>query len=202
MMGFLVVKEFLPVTIPPQKIRFPEKLPYTGSWGVYTKSEKVGYIKYTLTLQDDKYIWKSEALIELFSMDSTVVFSKDKKMEDFNIDITYGDIIRLKIDKDTYTLPWPKDADIMGNTMIPWFYMKRLKVGDKFQWQVLNPLTQTKDSVKAVVRRASFYYNKMDFIPVVVVDMYYQDMRFEFWVDSEGEPLKITTPWGWELEAE
>lgn len=221
MMGLLVQKEFLPQNIPLQKIKFPGELPYIKSWGVYTKSGRKGYLKNEILLQPDGFLWKNEAVIEFLEgisicINGTAVFDIDEKLENFQITLSYedfivnlagtveGDILRLKTSKaeKEYILPWASNMDIMNNTMIPWFYIQDLRVGDKFQWYLLNPLTRIKDLVKTVVRRSSFYYNKKDFVPVTVVDMYYQDMRFEFWIDNEGNPLKVATPWGWELEAE
>lgn len=241
MMGLLVVKEFLPEKIPPQKIRFPKELPYIKNWGIYTKTGRIGYLQTGFTSEQAGYQWKNKIEIRLrqdstISINSTTLFDRDEKLQNFHIDLSYEDLVvdiagAIKKDilkllvktnygedkprpcaqgRGEYTLPWYTDSDIMGNALIPWFYISSLKVGDKFQWYLLNPLTQRKDLVKAVVKRTTFYYNKStptmytgrQDVPVMVVDVYYEDMKLEFWVDNEGEPLKVVTPWGWELEAE
>lgn len=222
-MGLLVQREFLPENILPEKIRFPKELPYIRNWGIYSSKERIGYLKNVIIAQPYGYLWKNEAEIRLFedmpiSINAITVFSIDETLKNFRIILRYEDfiinlagtlkkdILRLKVKTGTgesaYSLPWFSNTDIMGNTLIPWFYKPNLKVGDKFQWYLLNPLTHSKDLVKAVVRRASFYYNKKDFVPVMVVSMHYQDMKLEFWIDNDGDPLKVVTPWGWELEME
>lgn len=220
MIGLLVKKEFLPINIQPQKIRFPEKLPYIKNWGIHTKTGMIGYLKTEIRFQPTGYLWKNEAEIRLLpdmplSINSSAVFNKDERLEDFHIFLTYEDlaidltgviredVLRLLVKtnegENEYTMPWYIESDIMSNGIIPWFYVSGLKIGDKFHWHILNPLTQTKDLVKAVVKRSSFYYNKNDFVPTMVVDMYYQDIKIEFWIDNKGNPLKVITPWGWEL---
>lgn len=220
-MGLLVQKEFLPQNIPLQSIRFPRELPYIKSWDIYAKGGRIGHLKDEILSQPDGYLWKNEVVIR-FLQDMPIYingiseFDTDGRLDNFQIKLSYGDfavnadgkieegMLKLRINngENIYSLPWSSNVDILNNTMIPWFYIKNMRVGDKFQWYILNPLTKTKGLVKTVVRRSSLYYNKSDFVPVIIVDMYYQDMKFEFWVDNECDPIKVVTPWGWELEAE
>lgn len=223
MMGLLVHKEFIPENILPQKISFPEELPSIKNWGIYTKTGRLGFLEMKITEVEAGYLWENRMEISLLeansvSVYSTAGFTRYKALKDFNVSLAYGemamdlvgvvsgDSLKLKVktngSEKEYKLPWFVQSDIMSNGIIPWFYISDLKVGDKFKWHLFNPLTQKRDLVIGVVRRSSFYYNKKDFSPVVVVDIYYDDMRTEFWVDAEGNPLKIITPWGWELEAE
>lgn len=223
MMSLLIIKEFVPIKVPPQEIRFPKEMPYIKNWGIYTKARKIGYLKTELNLKANEYLWENDVILELlpdnpFSVKSTAVFSNDRRLKDFHICLAYENLIadlngvvkenalnllvKTNKDKTEYTLPWYADNDIMSNGILPWFYISGLKSGDKFQWHILNPLTRKKDLIEVVVKRTSFYYYRNNFEPVMVADMYYQDMKIEFWVDNKGDTLKVITPWGWELEAE
>lgn len=223
MMVLLLVREFVPKNIPLQNVRFPEKLPYKRDWGIYSDSERAGGILSELTLFPAGYLWKNEAELEFFKYNiikikSNIIFNENKELDNFAIDINYDDIdinlkgtvknksleILLKSGRELnkYEIPWLKDADVMGNGIFPLVYLPGIKAGERFKWYVLNPLTRTKGLVKAIVKRSSFYFLKNDFVPVFIVDVYFQDMKTEFWIDEKGEPLKVVTPWGWEVRAE
>lgn len=234
MMGFLVKKEFLAENISAQKIRFPKELPYMGEWGIYDKTDRIGYLKTKFFLLPKRYVWKNRAEIRLlpentFSVNGTALFNKNRGLRDFYMNLAYQDltvgitgilkknILKLKVKTNgritDYALPCFADADVVNNGIIPWFYISGLKIGNRFNWYIVNPLDKTKDLVKAVVKRESFYYTRIspdvasgrgkeNFVPVMVVDMYYRDIKLEFWVDNAGNPLKVVTPWGWRLETE
>lgn len=223
MMGLLAKREFLPENISPQKIRFPKEMPYIKGWGIYEKTEKIGYLKTKIFQILGGYLWKNKAEIKLlqdtrFSVSGTAFFGKDTSLANFYIYLKYIDyflnikgkfknkFFNIRMESNTginrYKIPWSIEKDIMNNGIMPWFYFPGLKAGEKFQWHMINPLTSKEDLVKAVVKRVSFYYNKRSFVPVMVVSVRYRDMNLEFWVDSEGNPLKIITPWGFVLESE
>ena len=238
MMGLLVSEKFLPATISPLEIRFPEKLPHTENWGIYTNGERIGYTK--IEFQEyplGGYVWEGTTKVEMpfflveswslpgvgeekipISIRSSILFDSTARLKDFDMEILFYDLainIKGQIVNDMlmllyktggkeakYTLFWTGNSEIINNGLFPWFYRTRLRVGDKFQWRVFNPLTQSMELVKAVVQRSTLYYHKEDFLSVLVVTVWYQNTKMEFWVDENGNPLKIHTPWGWELIAE
>lgn len=131
------------------------------------------------------------------------IYSNNEKVGSFRINmgkrylkmnLRYGDM-----DFD-YSLPQTSLVltDIIDNGIIPWFYLSGLRVGDKFQWYQVNPITNLRALVKIIVTRSSFYHDR----PVVVIDVYYQDIKLELWADNDGNPLKAVTPWGLEIRAE
>lgn len=220
MMGLLVKKEFLPQSIPSQRMWLPKVLPYIAKWGIYSKADKIGYLKTKVLSTPFGYIWENISKIKLFSEDSVLIrgtgfFDKNEKFKDFYISLrrkdskinmeakVKGKFLKIILNKkEQHLLPWIANTDVVNNGMFPWFYFSELKVGNKFKWYIINPLTRTRDLVKAIVNRETFYYNRADFIPVTVVDLFYQDTRLEFWIDDAGNPMKVITPWGWTLEAE
>lgn len=82
----------------------------------------------------------------------------------------------------------------------------KTQIGD-FRKEYTLPLNKTvlfSDNlpVKMQLKRVSFIYNKAELVPVRVVDVCYRDMKIECWMDNHSIPLKVVTPWGWELRAE
>ena len=96
-----------------------------------------------------------------------------------------------------FNLPLTSSTDILFNNFFPVFFIKDLEVGNRFKWNILNPITQTKKSIVAYVERSTLLYYKNKFETVYVVNLQYQAVDFELWINREGKPLKVTTPWGW-----
>jgi hypothetical protein len=223
MMGFLFYKEFLPKNISSKIINIPGKFPYKCCWSVYSNEKKIGFFETDFGFGADGYVWKNFAEIK-FLQDVDIVLNaiafldEERRLNNFKINLAYNakvfnidgiildDMLKVSFkneaDELRYTIPWKGNLGMMDAGVVPLVFMPNLKVGEKFNWYLFNPLTRSKELVKAVVRRSSFYYNKKDFIPVVILDMYYQNMHINFWIDNEGNPLKIETPYGWELRIE
>lgn len=238
MMALLINKEYLPKYIVPQTINLPDKFPYEARWGIYPTTKTRGNIKAgklgVFTLKFSKrtggYILDSNADIKLFGesrliVDSTTLLDNNKNLTDLQIVLKYENILlnvkavitedgKLKVilrnnEKEMiYSVPWD-NSGIINSGLFPMVFKSGLKAGDRFNWPIINPVTQTREIAKAVVTRTTFYYNALkpyvlnrDFVPVSVLDVQYSDMNFEFWIGEDGIPLKISTPWGWELVAE
>lgn len=224
MMGLLIVKERLPVVISPIATIFQEKLPYTENWGIYAKDARIGNFKVKLQEDNkDRYLLESELNIKVpiasekipISINSLIQFNNSAKLRHFNLEMLsdnyainiegniQGTTLTLlnknDISEKKYTLPWAEDIDTIGSGFLPFFYRQKLKVGDSFRWKTFNPLTQKKELVKANVERSTFTYRKGNFVNVLVVMINYANLNTEFWIDKNGYPVKIFTPWGWEL---
>ncbi len=226
MMGVLAGRAYFSRTIQSLQIRFPEQLPYHKGWGVYRDGERIGQLSNHLGKNASGYLWENDVELTIsvaqeeidVAINGEAVFSQERKLDHFSAGIVFGgyrfkisglvegDALTLIVEKDNdkrrYTIPWRGDRDILGNGLLPWFYRSGLKEGDRFSWQVLNPLTQRKELAEALVQKSAIVYHKNRFVNLVIVVVKYQGLEIEFWVDEEGCPVKVKTPWGWELVEE
>lgn len=218
MMGLLISKEFLPKTIKPINADFSVNTPYIRRWHIYSDNIKLGFLKINIYRFRNEFILKNIIRVKRYNeinihIRNAAKFDLDKKLNSFSSRIDYNDIsvylkgaisgsfLNLHVyeneNSKEYQVPWDSGLRILDNGLIPFTFIKNIDIGDKFNWYFLNPLNKTNQLVTGVVTRSSFLYYKKDFVPVFIVELKYGDINTEFWLNKNGEPLKIQTPWRW-----
>lgn len=223
MMALLVNREFFPNTIMQAGGTFPSELPFDIKWSVYNREEDIGYLHTKIYEEQSKYYLENKAEINIAGNIDTrvyniVEFDNNKIMEEFSLQFEHDDIsavldakrVNDKLEfvfekdgkKDVFEIKWRDEADLMSSVFIPWVYNPGLKVGDRYEQYVFNPITRNLESIKTIAERETIAYIGNDFRNVIVLNMIYNDIIIEVWVNNEGEPVKIITPWGWEFIAQ
>lgn len=226
MMGLLTVQEFIPHNIcSPQQI-FPKELPFLKTWSIYTENKIIGHYKSSLDMVNDIYIWKNYVELDFpfqekeipLTIESEADFNKKEvlqefiiefQIDEFNADIQgkiVNDILLVNSTiagkKHKLILPWKQGTNVMSNGLLPWITSTDLRPGERLSWELFNPLTNQKEKVTAFVERNTVLFLNNRFVNAFIVKMNYHDITIDFWIDEAGFPVKVHTPWGWNLVAE
>lgn len=222
MMLALAVREYLPKTIQPIKIAYSNKLPYKQQWNIYMQGRYIGFTKV-----DIKEFSPSEFKVEIDAkVDDSIMPALIKGVifldQAFNLKTFHvnaesdsylfgaeGEVLNGKLEltainqnrETRITIPWILKDELIKTAVFPWFHKENLKIGDKYNIQLFNPLTQQSEILRVKVERSTFVYRKGKFVDVFVLKLKQNNFDIECWVDNKGNLAKIYTPFGWEFEA-